>query len=43
MDAMDEEVLFVGTASRTYRNVLKTIWHIRKKAMMLKLAQLQKD
>ena len=44
MDAMDEEVLFVGTAEAEHTEMyLKAVWHIREKAMMLKLAQLQKD
>jgi len=44
MDAIDEEVLFVGTAEAEHTEMyLKAVWHIGKKAMMLRLVPLQKD
>ena len=44
MDAIDEEVLFVGTAEAEHTEMyLKAVWHIREKATMLRLVPLQKD
>ena len=39
MDAMDEEVLFVGTAEAEHTEMyLKAVWHIREKGDDVKIS-----
>ena len=43
MDAMDEEVLFVGTAEAEHTEMyLKAIWHIREKGDEVKISTIAK-
>ena len=43
MDAMDDEVLFVGTAEAEHTEMyLKAIWHIREKGDEVKISTIAK-